>query len=264
MVHLNPMDDSTESRRPQGAPRWLLLIHRLPPRPHYVRVKIRRRLARLGARPLKSTVYALPWSEEALEDFQWLRREIEAEGGEAVLCEASLLEGLTDTALEARFKGQRGGDSSKAETVPVPDVSKGRVWVTRKDVHVDRIASAWLIRRFIDPRARFRFVPARGYRPKRGELRFDMYEAEFTHEGDHCTFETLLQRFGLKEAALRALGEMVHDIDCKDEKFRRAETTGLQRLIQGIVAANAKDTGRLRHGAVILNSFYDAFASRRK
>ena len=68
----------------------------------------------------------------------------------------------------------------------------GRTWVTRPGVHVDRIASAWLIRRFIDPEARFKFVPGKGYEPEPGEIRFDMFEAEFTHEGDRCTFEVLL------------------------------------------------------------------------
>jgi hypothetical protein len=258
------MKDSVESLRPQGHPPWLLLIHQLPPRPHYLRVKVRRRLVRLGARPLKNTVYALPWSEEAIEDFQWLRREIEAEGGEAVICEASLLEGLSDAALDGRFPTGRNEMPQLAVSRVRPDLSNGRVWVTRKDVHVDRIASAWLIRRFIDPKARFKFVPPQGYAPRKAELRFDMFEAEFTHEGDRCSFETLVHRFGLKDPALRVLGEMVHDIDCKDGKFRRAETTGLQRLIQGIVATNTKDAMRLRQGAVILDSFYDAFTSRRK
>ena len=69
----------------------------------------------------------------------------------------------------------------------------GRTWVTREGVHVDRIASAWLIRRFIDPEASFKFVPSKGYPPQPGEVRFDMYEAEFTHEGDRCTFEVLLE-----------------------------------------------------------------------
>ena len=69
----------------------------------------------------------------------------------------------------------------------------GRTWVTREGVHVDRIASAWLIRRFIDPEASFKFVPSKGYQPGPGELRFDMFEAEFTHEGDRCTFEVLLR-----------------------------------------------------------------------
>src|SRR3712207_9391022 len=106
------------------------------------------------------------------------------------------------------------------------DALKGRVWVTQRGVHVDRIASAWLIRRFIDPDARFKFVPAKGYGPEPGELRFDMYEGEFTHEGDRCTFEVLLARAGLDDPALAAIGEIVHDIDLKDAKFGRPEEIG--------------------------------------
>src|SRR5262249_21658354 len=91
---------------------------------------------------------------------------------------------------------------------------QGRTWVTRKGIHVDRMASAWLIRRFIDDRPQFKFVPAKGYRPAAGELRFDMFEAEFTHEGDACTFEVLVQRFGLsKDAGLAELAELVHEVD---------------------------------------------------
>lgn len=79
------------------------------------------------------------------------------------------------------------------EGVPGPTASyRGRVWVTRTGVHVDRIASAWLVKRFIDPEATFKFVPAKGYVPEPGELRFDMFDAEFTHEGDRCTFEVLV------------------------------------------------------------------------
>jgi len=74
-----------------------------------------------------------------------------------------------------------------------PRKVRGGVWVTRLGVHVDRIASAWLIRRFIDPEAKLKFVPAKGYQPHAGELRFDMFEAEYTHEGDRCTFEVLAQ-----------------------------------------------------------------------
>jgi len=257
------VNDSTESSRPQERASWLLLIHRLPPRPDYLRVKIRRRLARLGAIPLKSTVYVLPWSEEALEDFQWLRREIEAEGGEAVLCGASLIEGLTDAALEARYRTPGAAEPAASSEFELPDLSGGRVWITREDVHVDRIASAWLIKRFIDPKARFKFVESRGYRPRRGELRFDMYEGEFTHEGPDCTFEVLLRRFGLDDPALVALGEMVHDIDCKDGKFGRPETPGLRRLIDGVVAAAAQDRARLERGAALLDTLYSGLPRRR-
>src|SRR4030095_15116895 len=76
---------------------------------------------------------------------------------------------------------------------------RNRTWVTRQGVHVDRIGSAWLIRRFIDPEARFKFVSGKGYRPAEGELRFDMFQAEFTHEGDKCTFEVLLDRVATKD-----------------------------------------------------------------
>ena len=81
--------------------------------------------------------------------------------------------------------------------------------------------SAWLIRRFIDPEARFKFVSGKGYRPAEGELRFDMFQAEFTHEGDKCTFEVLLDRGALNDPALRAIAEIIHDIDLRDGKFGR-------------------------------------------
>jgi hypothetical protein len=83
-------------------------------------------------------------------------------------------------------------------------------------VHVDRIACSWLIRRFIDPDAVVRFVPGKGYAPKPGEFRFDMFEGEITHEGDRCSFEMLLTHAGIADPALHAIAEIVHDIDLKD------------------------------------------------
>jgi len=136
---------------------------------------------------------------------------------------------------------------------------RGRVWVTRRGVYVDRIASAWLIRRFIDPRARFRFV-AVDHRPAPGEIRFDMFEAEYTHEGDRCTFETLAARFAPADPALAAIGEMVHDIDCKDARFGRPETPGLERLIAGIARAHPEDEGRLASGGAALDALYESFS----
>ena len=137
---------------------------------------------------------------------------------------------------------------------------RGLTWVTRRDVYVDRIASAWLIRRFIDPKARFKFTGAKSYRPKRGEVRFDMFEAEYTHEGDRCTFETLLQRTGLRDRALRAIGEIVHDIDCKDEKFGRNEAPGVAALLKGLARVYPDDAVRLDRGAA---AFDDLYASLR-
>lgn len=254
------MDDSTVSPGTQAGPdRWLLFIHQLPPQPAYLRVKIRRRLSRLGAHPLKNTVYVLPFSEEALEDCQWLRREIEAAGGEAVVWAASLQDGLTDAELASRLSTGRVARRRPGGRSPLPDLSRGRTWVTRRGVGIDRIGSAWLIRKFIDPRARFRFVPPRGYQPRAGELRFDMFDAEFTHEGERCTFEVLLARFGLREPALRTLSELVHDLDCKDGKFARAEAAGLGRTIEGVMAGTTDDRERLDRGAAVFEALYQSF-----
>src|SRR5207244_12983763 len=88
-------------------------------------------------------------------------------------------------------------------------------------------------RRFVDADARVRFVPAKGYRPEAKELRFDMFEAEFTHDGDLCTFEILVSRLGLDDRGLVPIAEIVHDIDLKDAKFNRPEPSGIDRLIAG-------------------------------
>ena len=133
---------------------------------------------------------------------------------------------------------------------------RGHTWVTRQDVYVDRIASAWLIRRFIDPKARFKFTATKSYRPKSGEVRFDMFEAEYTHEGDRCTFETLVERAGLRDRGLRAIGEIVHDIDCKDAKFGREEAPGIAAVMRGIVRASSTDAARLEQGTAVLDQLY--------
>ena len=298
--------------RPAG---WLVLIHQIPPKPDYFRVKVRRRLQRIGAVPLKNSVYLLPRRDETREDFEWLVREIRAEGGEATLCHGSLLAGTTDEEVRAMFQAEReteyaaierdarslageGSDdelgrlrSRLAETVrvdffgapgreaaehalaeaapPAPDQTeaapempvRGVTWVTRTGIKVDRIASAWLIRRFIDPEARFKFVPAKGYVPLAGELRFDMYQGEFTHEGDRCSFETLVARFGLADPALRVLGEIVHDVDCKDDRFGRPEAAGVASLIAGLALATPTDEERLARGTPLFESLYAYISS---
>jgi len=242
-------------------PPWLLLIHLLPPKPDYLRVKVRRRLHKIGAAAIKNSVYVLPNNDESLEDFQWLVRSIESDGGEAMVCEAGFIEGISDEEVAAMFGDQASaahGDPGATGTRP-----DGATWVTREGAKVDRIASAWLIRRFIDPAARFKFVPARGYRPVPGELRFDMFRGEYGHEGDRCTFETLCARFGLDDPALRAMAEIVHDIDCKDEKFGRAETGGIASLVQGIVASHAADDDRLARGGAAMDDLYAWFGRPR-
>lgn len=220
-----------------------------------MRVKVRRRLHRIGARPLKNSVYLLPNTDQALEDFAWLRREIEDEGGEAMVCEASFVDGLTNQEAHAIAQGapRARRRRSPRENAERP---KGATWVTRRGVGIDRIASAWLIRRFIDAKAKFKFVAPRGYAPRPKEVRFDMYEGEHTHEGDRCTFETLVKRFALDDRALRALGEIVHDIDCKDGKYARGEAKGVSLVIDGIMHASRDDRVRCERGAALFNDVY--------
>lgn len=136
------------------------------------------------------------------------------------------------------------------------DAPKGALWVTRAGVHVDRIASAWLIRRFIDESARFRFVRTNRYSPAEGELRFDMYEGEFTHEGDACTFEVLVSRFVPDDSVLRVIGEIVHDIDFKEDRYGRGEAPGVATVIRGICAVHEDDPARLEAGAGLFDGLY--------
>jgi hypothetical protein len=314
--------------------RWLLLIHQIPPHPAYLRVKVGRRLQSLGAVAVKNSVYVLPRSDQALEDLQWVRRAVIDGAGEATVCEARFVEGLSDAALEAIFNAARdseyaaiakdaralSGLASRRARSRFPAVAptqaalarlrkrlaeaaaidffgaagrdaveralaaieatirppatpppspqpmgdlRNRTWVTRSGVQVDRIASAWLIRRFVDPGARFELVPGHGYSPAPGELRFDMFEGEFTHEGDECTFEVLRRRFDLADAALRHIAEIVHDVDLKDGKFARPEAAGLAALLAGIAMRNPDDEARFREGAALFESLYSAFGGKR-
>jgi len=319
--------------------RWLLLIHQIPPKPNYLRVKVWRRLQRLGAVAVKNSVYVLPRSEQAQEDFQWVAREIVEGGGDASICEARFVEGLSDGQVEAMFHAARDADyaqvaeaarrllkgigsgsrnggekraSGEAEltrlkrrTTEVSSIdflgapgrravvkllidlearlraakrekripaasgttrkrTRGRTWVTRKGIHVDRMASAWLIKRFIDPEARFKFVPSKGYRPLSGEVRFDMFEAEFTHEGDRCTFEVLIEKFQPDNEALRPVAQIIHDIDLKDSKFGRPEVPGIDRLVAGIAIAHREDEERLARGSAVFEDLYEYFRRKKE
>lgn len=246
------------------APRWLLLIHSIPPEPAYFRVKVRRRLRALGALALKNSVYLLPNTEDALEDLRWLAQEIRAEGGEAIVTSADIVDGPSVDELATRLGATEGG-----ATMPAPreDPSRadyrGRRWVTRRGIKVDRMSSAWLIKTRIDPDATFAFV-AEGQSTKRNDLRFDTFEGEFTHEGERCTFEVLLQRFRLTDdPALVALGEIVHDLDCKDDRYGRPETAGVRLMIAEIVQRFASDQDRLEAGSALFESLYRGLASGR-
>jgi hypothetical protein len=254
---MNDTGVSSAQEGPDRPPDWLFLIHQLPLEPAYLRVKVRRRLQQLGAVPLKNSVYVLPNTEEHLEDFQWLANEIIGDGGGATICTATLLSGVTHHDLADQFPELRTKRSPTTTSEPSV-VARGAVWVTRQGVFVDRMASAWLIRRFIDPDARFKFVSGGRVKKRPGAIRFDMYQGEFTHEGDRCTFETLLISFALEDPALRAIGEIVHDIDCKDAKFGRAESAGVAVMLRGITRATADDHERLKRGAAVFEALFES------
>lgn len=307
---------------------WLVLFHHLPPKPDYLRVKLRRRLSRLHAVPLRNSVYVLPHRPETLEDLQWLAGEIRADGGDAILCQTQFIDGVTDEEIIARFdesateryvaiadeartllahtdfdeldssgradlqraharftkqlddvargdffaaaageRTRRDVDALDAASTAkrpsnAPSVKRGSVWVTRAGVFVDRMASAWLIRRFIDPDARFKFVRTARYAALAGEIRFDMPRAEFTHEGDACTFEVLCRRFALTHPGLSNIGEIVHDIDLEDDKFARAEADGIAAVLRGLTETTADDSQRIAAAASVFDGLFAQFRSR--
>ena len=141
---------------------------------------------------------------------------------------------------------------------------RGRVWVTRKNIHVDRIASAWLIRRFIDAKGSFKFVSGQDYPTKEGEVGFDMFESDFTHDGDKCTFEVLCERFSLREPGLKTIAEIVHDIDVKDGKFSRSEAPGIADMIAALALAHREDEPRLEAGMRMFDELVDLYRRKRR
>lgn len=324
---------------------WILLIHQLPTKPTNLRVRIWRKLQKLGAVSIKNSIYLLPFSEKTHEDFQWLKQEIEAAGGEATVFRAGSVEEATDEEIIGAFRKERDKEYSRlaaelggltgavrkqkqgghfsagrlgsyeaeldklhaelervistdyfsargrasattafercrkavrasqetrstgAKTSGkkgyVLDISQyqGRRWVTRRNLHIDRLASAWLIKQFIDKRPRFYFV-AEGETVE-GGIPFDMFGAEFTHQGEDCTFETLIKRFGLSDDnGLVELAEIVHDIDLKDNKFNRLEAPGVNATVRGLSELLKDDRKLLQQCGVVLDGMYALLSAK--
>lgn len=317
---------------------WILLVHQLPPKPSNLRVRIWRKLQKLGSIAIKNSVYVLPSNEKTHEDFQWLKQEIESAGGDASVFKAGSVEGSTDDEIVAAFRAARdeefasitaeldgltgaireqsrgkhlsagrlsaheaemdrlhaelkridandffgaakraaafsayercqktirsaqGPGGKAAVTVGKsgtlnPAKYQGQRWVTRRNLHIDRLASAWLIKQFIDKRPRFYFV-ADGETVD-GAISFDMFGAEFSHRGEDSTFETMLKQFGLTESkALREMAEIVHDIDLKDNKFNRLEAAGLNAIIQGLSKVLNDDRKLLQQTSIVFDGLY--------
>lgn len=316
---------------PRPGPRWLLLVHQLPHHPSKLRVKTWRRLQGVGAVAVKNSVYVLPNSAEAREDFEWIRGEIVAEGGEAVVFAADAVDqistaGLVDACQTARqadwdelrarteaalaeHRGRSAADpddrrridreiralrgranqidridhlnspgrqealaalrdldsllrpASEGATRETPRLLaadyRGKTWLTRPRPGVDRMASAWLIRRFIDPDAEFAFserIPPGG-----DAVPFDMFGVELGHRGDRCTFETLLDHFGLGEPALGRIARIVHELDLRAESVE-AETATVGALVAGLRASVPDDRRLLEHGMALFEALFRSWA----
>ena len=314
--------------------RWLLFIHQLPSQPSNLRVTTWRRLQQIGAIPLKQAVYALPDTPDAREDFEWLKTEVKAAGGDASVFAADNVDSWSDDALVEEFrrarqesydelardveqalkrassarrpKGTRApalrrlldifrerlvaaekidffGSAGRDRVLTVlrqledritgasrpagpaeSDASgriasfQGRLWLTRPRPGVDRMASAWLIRRFIDRQARFGFAADRESVPDHG-VPFDMFGVEFSHQGDGCTFETLCSVFRIAGAALSRISAIVHDLDLKDGRFGAPECSTVGAMIEGLQLAYRHDDALLEHGMTLFDSLYRSF-----
>lgn len=311
--------------------RWLLLGHQLPTRSSNARVKTWRRLQQIGAVPARNALYVLPNTEQCREDFEWIRSEIVALGGEATVFAADAISEGGTVDIEAEFRRTReqeyrtlkgeidrllakargtsrraaanrqlksrplrrlrdrfnaiervdffkaaGGVETAAALVALeqtvhgrrrasvgtasplsPTDFSGRRWVTRPRPGVDRMASGWLIRRFIDPKATFAFTD----HPEPVDLTFDMYAGEFSHQGDACTFEVLADRFGLHHRAVSRVGDIVHDLDMKDAKYGPPEVEAVGRIVDGLRASHPDDATLLEHGISVFEALAQSFES---
>jgi hypothetical protein len=141
-----------------------------------------------------------------------------------------------------------------------PKNYRGKTWLTRPQPEIDRVGSAWLIRKFIDREAQFTFASKAS--AQRGSVSFDMLDAEFSHVGDNCTFETLTKRFAIRDKAVQKIGEMIHDADLEDDKFHRVECVGIDRILKGCAKQDLPDEEILRRGFECFDALY-SFMQRR-
>lgn len=139
---------------------------------------------------------------------------------------------------------------------------QGRTWVTRKKPFVDRMASAWLVKKFIDKAAVFKFIEEKEKeRIDKRDVLFDIAGGEFTHTGTLCTFETLLSSFGLKDKALKKIAEIVHELDIRDDLHQNPESKGIEEILRGIRKAARDDAEVLKKG---MEAFEMLYASKTK
>jgi hypothetical protein len=158
--------------------------------------------------------------------------------------------------VEQQLRLQRSG-VPKVATATTGEY-KHKCWVTRPRPHVDRLACAWLIRRFIDPKAVIRYAS----QPEPDEVSFDMRDAVFGHTGNLCTFETMRAAFNLKEPALRVVAEIVHEIDIRDGRYVRPEIGGIDVILKGWLLQGLPDNELESRGMDLFEALYTAFSRR--
>jgi hypothetical protein len=171
------------------------------------------------------------------------------------------------------FESSRGEDLQrmiqKAESLGTPrnrpetknrlriEDYRSKLWITRPRPEIDRVGSAWLIRKFIDSDAKFVFANSPSETP--GAVPYDMFEVEFSHHGDCCTFETLIERFAIRDRAVRRLAELIHDADLEDDKFHRLEGFGIEQVFKGLAKQGLTDHEILSKGFECFDALYAQF-----
>lgn len=319
------MTDQTPSLK------WLLLLLQLPTRPAAARIKTWRRLQQLGSVAIKNSVYVLPNTPQAREDFEWLRAEVLAAKGQASIMIAGTLTAAEDEQIRSAFLQQRAveydalradlektlrtlksraagpprlaaeralrsgrnelGRLDAMELIPADararavdaldrlearlapehertsampaaaaprDTFTGRTWVTRPRPGVDRMSSAWLIRRFIDPGARFAFSAEPPPANDKKRVAFDMFGVAFGHQADRCSFEVLCDHFGIDDTRVRQIAKIVHDVDLKDDRYLLPEAPVVARMVEGLRATYADDHDLLTHGMAMFAALYES------
>lgn len=164
---------------------------------------------------------------------------------------------------EAMAMRTRRPEAARRDDRPPLDLAtlRRRRWVTRPRPHVDRIASAWLIKRFIDPEAEFVFASPAAF--PADAVPFDAPGVELSHHGEDCTFETLVKRARLRDRRLARLAEIVHEADLRDGKYPHAEARGIDAAVRALLAACPDDHQALAGGLTLFEGLYATTPARR-
>lgn len=166
--------------------------------------------------------------------------------------------------ISLKLEDLRAGNTKQNVLKKDSRLYQGKTWVTRHNVHTDRLASAWLIAGFIDKNPTFKFVKESNYKNKKDEICFDMFDAEFTHVGDKCTFEVLVESFSLTKTPISIIAEIIHDLDLKDTKFNRLETPGIGMVLESIIASENDDFKRIEKTKVLFDNLFKTFKNSLK